>query len=81
MRCLQITQMVWLDWIWTKNPLLQRLRLVKANLIVNFANAQNIERQSLNHKPEEETVAKLNSRDFLSRFLEVLDKDPKIPRW
>jgi len=81
MRCLQITQMAWLDWVWTKNPLLQQLRLVKANPIVNFANAQNNERKSLNHKLEEETVAKLNSRDFLSRFLEVLDKDPKIPRW
>ncbi|KFY63720.1 hypothetical protein V496_03747 [Pseudogymnoascus sp. VKM F-4515 (FW-2607)] len=79
-----ITQMPWLDSIWTKNPIVQYLKAAKPNAIVGFALAQTKERL----EAEKEKAAsdsgltkELNNRDFLSRFLEALEKDKSIPPW
>jgi hypothetical protein len=71
--------MPWLDYLWTKNPLLQRLRTTKMNPIVAFALAQAKERQE--QVCEDKVQAELNSRDFLSRFMDAIAKDPSIPPW
>ena len=72
--------MPWLDYIWTKNPIVQRLQKTRANPVVGFAQARAQERQS-QVVESYEGKAKLNSRDFLSRFLEALNKNPDVPRW
>lgn len=72
-----ITQITWVDRLWTKNPILQRIQTVQANPIVAFAIARAQERQGVSQDIDEKSD--LNSRDFLSRFLEALRKDPSIP--
>ena len=70
--------MPWLDLVWTKNPIIQRLRRAKPNPIVSFAVARAKERQNQMEKascPDED----LDNRDFLSRFLEVIQNDKQIP--
>lgn len=78
--------MPWLDSVWTKNPIVQYLKAAKPNAIVGFALAQTKER--LEAEKEKEKAAsdsgltkELNNRDFLSRFLEALEKDKSIPPW
>lgn len=71
--------MPWVDYIWTKNPLLQRFRSQKVNPIVAFAIARAKEREGKTDYTGSDS--ELNSRDFLSRFLEAIEKDPSIPRW
>ncbi len=68
------TQMPWLDFVWTKNPLVQRLRKTRINPIVAFAAARRKERTS-----EKDTNTK--NKDFLTRFLEVESRDPATPPW
>lgn len=72
--------MPWVDWLWGKNPILQRLQSVKVNPIIAFADARAKERLSVSEEFAEEDP-ELNSRDFLSRFIEALAKDKEIPRW
>jgi len=70
--------MPWLDLVWTKKPILQRLRRFTPNPIVGFAVAQAKERQTLvekNSSPQENS----DNRDFLSQFLDVIEKDKQIP--
>ncbi|KAJ5649898.1 benzoate 4-monooxygenase cytochrome P450 [Penicillium longicatenatum] len=74
-----VTQIPWVDWLWAKNPLLERFRSKKVNPVVAFALARAAERQ--NQSKEVATGEELNSRDFLSRFLEAIEKDPSIPPW
>ena len=69
-----------LDYIWHKNPI--RLRLQPDSVtspIVAFALARAQERQGSGKVAD--GSKEMNNRDFLSRFLEVLEKDPTIPRW
>jgi len=44
--------------------------------MVSFAMKRQEERL---HLPTDEEKA--NNRDFLSRFLEAMEKDPSIPKW
>ena len=82
-RAAPVTQMPWIDYVYTKNPILQRLRITKMNPIVAFARAR---------RQEKEEYAKTNpssaqddkehkTRDFLTRFMEVASKDPVTPPW
>ena len=71
------TQMPWLDYIWTKNPLVQRLRKTRINPIVAFAAARRKERTL--EAAEKDTNTK--NKDFLTRFLEVESRDPETPPW
>lgn len=74
-----VTQIPWVDWLWAKNPILERFRSKKVNPVVAFALARAAERQ--NQNKENPTGEELNSKDFLSRFLEAIEKDPSIPPW
>ena len=83
-----ISQMPWLDYIWTKNPILQRLRKAKTNPIVAFASARRKERAIEAEKgsdvidtDNEKGVQRLKNKDFLTRFLEVESRDPATPPW
>lgn len=72
--------MPWLDLVWTKNPIVQRLSRAKPNPIVNFAVARMKERQTHMENaylPNEE----LKKTDFLSQFLEIIQKDRQIPHF
>ena len=71
--------MPWLDLVWTKNLMIQRLRNAKPNPIVNFAVARAQERRT--HMKEEDSSPHegSNNKDFLSRFLDVIQKDNHIP--
>ncbi|KAL8778965.1 MAG: hypothetical protein Q9213_007165 [Squamulea squamosa] len=85
------TQMPWLDYIWMKNPLLQRLRTARMNPIVAFAAARRkermleaVEKRSMpSDESEKDTTTnnKTKNKDFLSRFLEVESRDPETPPW
>ncbi|KAL8829343.1 MAG: hypothetical protein Q9191_002072 [Dirinaria sp. TL-2023a] len=77
-RAAPVTQMPWLDLVWTKNPIKQRLRRAKPNPIVAFATARAQERQSQMEKAPSAKQA-VENKDFLSRFLEVIQKDKQIP--
>lgn len=72
----QVSQIPWVDRLWTKNPIRQRLISVRQNPIVGFGITRIAERR---RKPD--TNIATNSRDFLSRFLETQDKDNSIPAW
>ncbi|KAL8991777.1 MAG: hypothetical protein Q9169_007657, partial [Polycauliona sp. 2 TL-2023] len=85
------TQMPWLDLLWTKNPLLQRLRTARTNPIVAFAAARRKERTmetaelgARDTETDEKTAEKKKNKenkDFLTRFLEVESRDPATPSW
>ena len=83
-----ISQMPWLDYIWTKNPVLQRLRKAKINPIVAFASARCKERvieaekdRSPIDTEDEKRDQNSKNKDFLTRFLEVESRDPATPPW
>ena len=69
----QATQMPWLDFLWKRNPIVPHWS--KPNLIVAFGIAQIQQRQG----KSDESDVKLNKRDFLSRFMEVQSKEPRLP--
>lgn len=71
--------MPWLDLVWTKNPIVQRLRRSKPNPIVGFAVARAQERRAQMKMASSPNEDSNNIRDFLSRFLDVIEKDDKIP--
>lgn len=69
--------MPWLDRLWKKNTIRSYLRSEPTLPAVNFAMERMAERKG--QDPKEENL--LNSRDFLSRFIEAKAKDEKIPDW
>ena len=89
-----LTQIPWVDRLWAKNPILQRLQRVRMNPIVGFGLARIAERKAVmaaaakagygdgvvDAKGEKEEGG-TKSRDFLSRFLEAMEKDRTLPPW
>lgn len=79
-----VSQMPWLDYVWTKNPILQRLRVTKMNPIVAFARARRHEREleaGKSHSANNPDNKEGKNRDFLTRFMEVESRDPATPPW
>jgi hypothetical protein len=68
--------MPWIDTLWVKNPWISRLRAPSWSAMGDFAVKRQNERLALNEKS-----ADVNSRDFLSRFIQQIEKDPTIPKW
>lgn len=71
--------MPWLDSLWVKNKFVSRLRPARWSPMVQFANKREEERSALSGA--EKAASQANDRDFLSRFLAALEKDPSIPSW
>ncbi|ERF68113.1 hypothetical protein EPUS_06924 [Endocarpon pusillum Z07020] len=67
-------------WKWFEyaapNSFISRLRPARWSPMVEFAMKRQVERLSAVGKEEG-----LNQRDFLSRFIAAMDKDPSIPKW
>ncbi|KAL8728547.1 MAG: hypothetical protein Q9181_005304 [Wetmoreana brouardii] len=85
-----VSQMPWLDYIWTKNPIVQRVRKARVNPIVAFAAARRKERMAepekrnsngTIHSDEDKHTPNSKKKDFLTRFLEVESRDPATPPW
>lgn len=76
-----VGQIPWLDALWVKNPIVSRLRPAKWSPMVEFANKREEERRALSALISENKTSQVNDRDFLSRFLTALEKDPSIPSW
>jgi hypothetical protein len=75
-----VSQIPWVDSLWTKNPILQRFKGVSANPVVAFGVQRAQERQQQSEiKDDEPKDESLNDQDFLSRFLVAIKKDPTIP--
>ena len=77
-----VSQMPWLDHLWSKNPILQRLSVTKMNPIVAFARARRAEREAEAAEGKQPMVdgdEGYQNRDFLTRFMEVAKKDPATP--
>ena len=72
--------MPWLDLVWTKNPIKQRLSRAKPNPIVGFALARVEERRTQMKKGFSSNEG-LQETDFLSHFLEITQGDDQIPRF
>lgn len=71
-----VGQIPWVDYVWTKNPVISRLRPAQWSPMVNFAVKQQ------EHRAEQRAQGKpVNDKDFLSRFLVAMEKDPSIPQW
>ncbi|OTB02447.1 hypothetical protein M426DRAFT_13424 [Hypoxylon sp. CI-4A] len=70
-----VGQMPWLDSLWVKNRLVSLLRPARWSPMVQFANKREEERRAMSASD------KANDRDFLSRFIAILEKDPSIPPW
>lgn len=79
-RYVQITQMPWFDYIWTKNPLVQQFQVIKPNPIVKFAMDNAAARKTMSQSEYDEK-AHLYSRDFLTRISEAELKAPDVPPW
>ncbi|KAK3387414.1 cytochrome P450 [Podospora didyma] len=71
-----VGQMPWIDSIWVKNKLLSRMRPAKWSPMVQFANKREEERRAMSAADKDK-----NDRDFLSRFVAAMEKDPSIPPW
>lgn len=90
-RAAPLTQIPWVDRLWAKNPILQRLQRVRMNPIVGFGLARIAERRAavaakagddgVVHAKEGREEGGMRSRDFLSRFLEAMEKDGSLPPW
>jgi cytochrome P450 len=79
-----VTQITWIDWIWSKNPLVQRLQPAKTNPVVTFAHQRCQERrdaEKTSASDNEYQTAILNNNDFLSRFDRIMAKDESIPHF
>lgn len=68
----QATQMPWLDYLWKRNPLIPAGTI--RNPLVEFGVARINERLQLT----DEERQKINSSDFLSRFIEAKAKYPHL---
>lgn len=73
-----VTQMPWLEYLWTNNPVLRHFRGNGKSPGVVFAMSRVQERQAL-EKGELEKEWEVNNRDFLSRFIEIQAKDQNVP--
>ncbi|KEY71920.1 hypothetical protein S7711_09122 [Stachybotrys chartarum IBT 7711] len=71
-----VGQLPWVDSLWVKNPIVSRLRPASWSPMVAFAVKQQNEREAKMAAGEP-----VNSKDFLSRFLAAMEKDPSIPKW
>lgn len=76
----QVGQMTWLDLFWEKNPIRERLRPSTTSPVVAFAVARANERLGLSASPAQEK-SNMNSKDFLSRFIDAKSQDPTLPDW
>ncbi|KAF2753019.1 cytochrome P450 [Pseudovirgaria hyperparasitica] len=75
-----VGMMPWIDRLWVKNPIVSMLRPAGWNAMGEFA----VKRQTERLRAEEDVEnnkGDLNSRDFLSRFIEQMKKDKSIPPW
>lgn len=70
-----VGQIPWVDHIWSKNPLVSRLRQSKGSPMVQFAKKREAERMNNAGGSDYDT------RDFLSRFMGAMEKDSSIPPW
>lgn len=73
----QVGQIPWVDRLWVKNHILSRIRPAKWSPMVRFAVKRQEERQGQISAGE----GGYNDRDFLSRFLDAMQKDSSIPSW
>ena len=69
----QVSQIPWFDYLWYKNPYIDRLRTPQTSPILRFALARAKEREDGADDTE------LNNRDLLSRFLEAKSKAKDVP--
>ena len=76
---MQVTQIPWVDWLWTKNPLRQRVSVTKPNPVVEFG-LRRIGERTTSLENDSEPLRN-GPEDFLSQFLQCLDRDKLIPRW
>ncbi|RVX74072.1 hypothetical protein B0A52_01904 [Exophiala mesophila] len=74
-----VTQIPWVDWLWTKNPLRQRVSVTKPNPVVEFG-LRRIGERTTSLENDSEPLRN-GPEDFLSQFLQCLDRDKLIPRW
>ncbi|KAK3332588.1 cytochrome P450 [Cercophora scortea] len=71
-------QMPWLELIWLKNPYVNRLRKATNSPIVSFGQQRARERANV----KDDSSKGYNSKDFLSRFLDIRANNPAaIPEW
>ena len=70
--------MPWLDQIWTKNKLVSLLKPARYSPMVDFAMTRQKERLG---KVVEGGLDEVNDKDFLSRFIQAMNKDSSIPQW
>ncbi|KAK4235918.1 cytochrome P450 [Achaetomium macrosporum] len=73
-----VGQMPWLDSLWVKNKLVSRMRPAKWSPMVQFANKREEERRAMSAE-DKDKERRGNNRDFLSRFVAAMEKDPSIP--
>jgi hypothetical protein len=71
-----ISQIPWVDLLWEKNPIYQHFKMVTPNPVVQFGIERVQERQN---EDEDDNEGQRNGKDFLSRFLGAIKKDPTIP--
>ena len=74
----QVTQMPWLDHVWTNNPISRYIRGNNKSPGVVFA-MKRVQERKLIEKDELQRNWKMNSQDMLSRFMEVEANDPNVP--
>ncbi|KAK4498262.1 hypothetical protein PRZ48_010919 [Zasmidium cellare] len=65
------------DRIWTKNKLVSMLKPANYSPMVDFAMTRQKERLEKNEVADDD----VNDKDFLSRFIQAMKKDPSIPQW
>lgn len=69
--------MPWLDYLWTKNPVVSMLKPAHYSPMVDFA----LTRQKERLEKDDGTDEDVNNKDFLSRFIQAMKKDQSIPQW
>ncbi|KAF2258967.1 putative benzoate 4-monooxygenase cytochrome P450 [Lojkania enalia] len=71
-----IGQIPWADYIWAKNSTVSKLRQSRGSPMVQFAKKREADRAL-----HSDTTGDYDTRDFLSRFMSAMKKDPSIPPW
>ncbi|TVY21363.1 Cytochrome P450 monooxygenase [Lachnellula arida] len=78
--CSVVGQMPWLDYVWGRNKFVNRMLPAKMHPVIAFALAGAGERKQKPSALEgKNSRNEQNSRDFMSRFIEIQAKDPSIP--
>ncbi|KAL8766518.1 MAG: hypothetical protein Q9209_006734 [Squamulea sp. 1 TL-2023] len=72
-----VGQIPWVDKLWKKNRLLAWFSPPPTSPVVKFAT----ERANERNEKSDLADSTLNSRDFLSRFMEAKSKDERVPDW